>query len=84
MSYVYLLRSKAKSDETYVGSTNDLKRRLAEHNGGRRQHTRKHCPWKLVVAIAFRHEASGDAFEEYLKSGSGRGFARRHFLTGDS
>ncbi|MHC4481773.1 MAG: GIY-YIG nuclease family protein, partial [Planctomycetota bacterium] len=32
MRYVYLLQSSSHPRQTYVGSTNDLKRRLAEHN----------------------------------------------------
>jgi putative endonuclease len=39
MYYVYLLRSAAKRNETYVGSTSDLKKRLADHNSGKSIHT---------------------------------------------
>jgi hypothetical protein len=42
-------------------------------------HTRKHRPWQLHVRIEFSDEQRAAAFEKYLKSGSGRAFARRHF-----
>jgi hypothetical protein len=37
-------------------------------------------PWDLVAVIEFTNEASAVAFEKYLKSGSGRAFAKRHFV----
>jgi hypothetical protein len=39
----------------------------------------KHKPWTLVVALEFTDEALAKRFEKYLKSGSGRAFAKRHF-----
>jgi hypothetical protein len=36
--------------------------------------------WELVTTIEFTTEASAVAFEKYLKSGSGRAFAKRHFV----
>jgi predicted GIY-YIG superfamily endonuclease len=36
-------------------------------------------PWKLVVQIGFDDKAKAVAFEKYLKSGSGRAFAKKHF-----
>ena len=44
MFYVYLLRSKTNPDQTYVGSTSDLRKRLAEHNAGKSIHTNKFKP----------------------------------------
>jgi len=41
--------------------------------------TAKHRPWELVVAVEFANEDRALAFERYLKSGSGRAFAKRHF-----
>jgi len=36
-------------------------------------------PWSLLVSIEFSTERAASAFERYLKSGSGRAFAKRHF-----
>jgi predicted GIY-YIG superfamily endonuclease len=44
MKYVYLLQSIDFPDQTYVGVTDDLKARLAKHNGGYSPHTRKYKP----------------------------------------
>ena len=79
MFYVYLLQSAAYDDQRYVGLTSDLKRRVAEHNGGRSPHTSKYVPWKLVAYFAFAEREKAAAFEQYLKSGSGQAFANKRF-----
>jgi len=77
--YVYLLRSLSSPQENYVGSTQNLPRRLEEHNAGKSPHTSKFVPWKCVVAVRFDDDSKAVAFERYLKTGSGRAFAKRHF-----
>jgi len=82
MTYVYLLRSIPSADQRYVGKTDNLKRRLAEHNSGKGIHTCKYAPWRLVVAVAVAFAADDRkalAFERYFKTGSGHAFAGRHF-----
>ena len=79
MFYVYLLRSKSHPTEQYVGCTTDLKQRLLDHNRGDSPHTAKFIPWELEVYVAFQQRKTATAFEKYLKSGSGRAFAKRHF-----
>lgn len=78
MHYVYILRSKSDPDQTYVGSTGDLRRRLAEHNSGKSIHTNKFKPWELMAYLALPERQFAEQFERYLKSGSGRAFAKRH------
>jgi len=79
MKYVYMLESESHSDRHYVGCTYDLKRRVDDHNKGQSTHTKKFMPWKLLGYIAFANEEKADEFEAYLKTGSGRAFAKRHF-----
>jgi predicted GIY-YIG superfamily endonuclease len=79
MHYVYLLRSKSHPKEQYIGSTTDLKKRLLDHNRGDSPHTAKFAPWDLVAYFAFQEKEKATAFERYLKTGSGRAFAKRHF-----
>ena len=79
MQYVYLLRSKSNPKEQYVGCTTDLKQRILDHNHGHSPHTAKFTPWELVAYFAFKEKEKAAAFEKYLKSGSGRAFAKRHF-----
>ncbi len=77
MHYVYLLRSEVFPDETYIGLTSDLRKRLKRHNAGGNPHTAKHKPWRLVTYLAFTTREQAAAFEVYLKSGSGRAFAAK-------
>ncbi len=79
MTYVYLLQSLQYPNQRYVGLTGDLDSRLKEHNAGRSPHTAKYVLWELVVSICFQNEQHAMNFERYLKSGSGRAFAQRHF-----
>ena len=74
--YVYLIESLSAQGERYVGMTTDLKQRLREHNQGKSSHTTKFSPWKLITYLAFSDRAKAEAFERYLKSGSGHAFAR--------
>ena len=76
--YVYVLISEHDPDAHYTGLTDDLQERLRAHNAGRVTHTWKLAPWRLQTAIAFQDRERAAAFERYLKSGSGRTFARRH------
>ncbi len=79
MFYTYILRSIDHPNQRYIGSTADLQARLAKHNAGEVPHTSKFKPWRIQTAIAFDSKEKVVAFEDYLKSGSGREFAKRHF-----
>ncbi|MCL4404026.1 GIY-YIG nuclease family protein [Patescibacteria group bacterium] len=56
--YVYLLKS-LKNQSLYIGCTDNLKRRLREHNGGKSYHTKKYLPWQLIYfeGYANKHDA---------------------------
>jgi putative endonuclease len=77
MKYVYLLESINFPNESYVGLTDDLRARFSAHNAGHSPHTAKFRPWRLVSYVAFTDEQKAIAFERYLKSGSGRAFAKK-------
>jgi len=79
MRTVYLLRSISSPGRRYVGVTDDLPRHLREHNTGKSAHTRQDAPWECAVAISFKDVRKANAFERYMKSGSGHAFAGRHF-----
>jgi putative endonuclease len=81
MFYTYVLQSQIEPSQRYVGHTTDLRQRVAEHNSGKCPHTSKFLPWKVRVYIAFETIEQAQHFERYLKSGSGRAFANRHFWT---
>ena len=77
--YVYVLRSRIDTNRHYVGLSDDLAERLNKHNAGQCKYTSKFRPWQIETAISFQSKEKAVAFEKYLKSHSGRAFARRHF-----
>ena len=79
MIYVYVLQSTAHPERFYVGLSTEPEIRIENHNDGRNFHTAKWRPWRLTVCIAFASRQRAVTFERYLKSGSGRAFAKRHF-----
>ncbi|MFH0772660.1 MAG: GIY-YIG nuclease family protein [Candidatus Omnitrophota bacterium] len=79
MWYVYVLRS-AKDNFLYIGSTNDLNRRIEEHENGICASTRLHCPFELAGYFALRDRGRAIEFEKYLKTGSGKAFLSKRIL----
>ena len=75
MKFVYILESLT-GEHFYTGITDDLDARLSKHNSGAVSHTSKFRPWRIKSYVAFTDEARAIAFEKYLKSGSGRAFAK--------
>jgi predicted GIY-YIG superfamily endonuclease len=62
-----------------VGITSHVAKRITAHNDGRPPHTSKFKPWKLIAYLAFSTSDKAQEFEKYLKTGSRRAFANRHF-----
>jgi putative endonuclease len=83
MHFVYVLQSLSNPDKHYTGCTSDVADRLKRHNAGhyasQSRQSAMYGPWKLIVQIGFEDRARAFAFEKYLKSGSGRAFAKKHF-----
>ena len=76
---VYVLRSDADQNRRYIGLTNNLRDRLSWHNEGPSGYTVANRPWSVLVSLEFPNEQAAARFERYLKSVSGRAFAKRHF-----
>jgi len=68
MFYTYIIYSP-RLERYYVGSTNNLQRRLEDHNRGKDKYTRKGFPWELKYSETFpsRAEAYSREFEIKLK-----------------
>jgi putative endonuclease len=79
MWYVYILKS-LKDWQLYVGSTNDLRRRVREHQNGLCESTRYRRPLNLEAYIAVQDESVARNLEKYLKSGSGIATLRKRIL----
>jgi len=73
MFYVYVLKSQ-KDEELYIGSTNDLKRRIKEHQNGKSFSTKLRRPFELIYYEAYKNEHDARIREHSLKF---RGNARR-------
>lgn len=77
MYFVYSIQSVNNPDRYYVGLTLDVERRLEEHNAGKSIHTNKFRPWTLVSYTVFIDKTKAEKFEVYLKTSSGRAFAKK-------
>jgi predicted GIY-YIG superfamily endonuclease len=80
MWYVYFL--ELTNGDTYVGSTNDLRRRFARHQNRQVPATRGYCPTTLRAYVAVATSKQPRELEQYFKSGSGKAFAKKRFLSG--
>jgi len=80
MHYVYILQSIDNPNQTYIGLTSDLKKRLGSHNSGANKHTSKFKPWKIIWYCSFMSEEKAIAFEKYLKSASSIAFTDPYYL----
>jgi len=78
MASVYILKS-LKDNRTYVGSTNNFERRLAEHNAGRVTSTKHRIPFKILFTEEFETSREAKKKELYYKSGAGRRKLKEYF-----
>lgn len=77
MWYVYFLH--LSNGGVYVGSSNDLRRRVASHERGQVKSTKAHLPVALKSYVAVEAENTTRELEHYFKSGSGKAFATKRF-----
>ncbi|KKU52016.1 MAG: Excinuclease ABC subunit C [Candidatus Moranbacteria bacterium GW2011_GWE2_47_10] len=72
MYYTYVLES-LKNKRLYVGYTNDLKRRLSDHNAKRGSvYTSKNAPFKIIFYEAYLNKKDATKAEKFFKTGYGR------------
>jgi putative endonuclease len=76
--YVYFL--KLSNINIYVGSTNDLRRRIKSRNDGDVISTRAHLPIALKAYVAVETETLARTLERYFKTGSGKAVAKKRFF----
>lgn len=79
MFYVYVLQSLSYNTH-YVGSTEDVERRLSEHNAGKCRYTSGRMPWQLVYKEECGGRSEAVRRERFLKSGQGRKFLKEKLL----
>ena len=73
MFYTYVLKSK-KDNKLYIGYTNNLKRRIEEHNSGLVKSTAYRIPLELIYYEACVNKYKAIKREKYFKTGFGRRF----------
>jgi len=79
MWYAYGLKCQDKS--LYIGSTNNLKRRLFEHNCGKSKGIKGRSPFVLEFYVAVKSETQARNLEKYFKTGSGKAIVKKRILT---
>ncbi len=73
--YVYILLSK-KDDKLYIGYTNDLKRRIQEHNAKKNFSTKNRLPLILIYVETCLNEEDAKRRKRYLKTTQGHRFLK--------
>lgn len=71
MWYVYVIKSKER-EFMYIGSTNDLNRRITEYDNGLSLSTKAYRPFEMLCYVAVRTEEQARSLERYFKTGSGK------------
>ena len=80
MFTVYVLQSTVAS-KAYVGFTNNIERRIAEHNAGKHSYTKRYMPWILKYTEQFDNLREARERERYFKSGAGRKYLKTRIFS---
>ena len=78
MYYVYRIRSRVKPDQSFIGTSRNVKKRVLMHNSGQLEATREYRPWIVSFYAAFSRKSLAKDFEDFLKSPAGKSFGRKH------
>jgi len=78
--YVYILKSEINPKKVYVGITNDINRRIDEHNSKTQTYTKRYAPWELIAYMTFFTREKAANLEKYFKAPSGKAILNKHFL----
>ncbi len=74
--YVYIIESQL-DQSYYIGQTQDLEKRLNQHNNGLSKYTKRKMPWKLVYFEEFENRSDAMRRESFLKRQRNREFYKR-------
>ncbi|HOG15564.1 MAG TPA: GIY-YIG nuclease family protein [Candidatus Absconditabacterales bacterium] len=77
---VYIIKS-INHNYTYTGMTNNLERRLNEHNLGNTPSNKKYAPFKLIYHEIVENSKIARQREKYLKGGNGRNRLKKQLET---
>ncbi len=80
MFFVYVIVSEIKGLRFYVGFSQDLNKRLIEHNSGKTKSTKGYRPWKRFYNETFNTRIEAREREKYLKSGIGKEMIKKKWF----
>jgi putative endonuclease len=75
MFFVYAIRSLVRT-YIYVGLTENVDRRVMEHQSGKNKTTRPYRPFEIILIEEFQSRIEAREREKYLKSGIGKEFLK--------
>jgi putative endonuclease len=75
MFHVYVISSLARN-YLYVGLTDNVERRINEHQSGKNKTTKPYKPYKVILIEQFETRVKARMREKYLKSGIGKEFLK--------
>ncbi len=76
--YTYIIES-ITNKRWYIGHTNDIDRRLSEHNSGQNKSTKGKGPWKLIFLRSFDNNLDANRFELRLKRFRNKKFIKTEY-----
>lgn len=76
--YTYIIES-LKTHNWYIGHTNNINRRLVEHNSGQNKPTKNKGPWKLIFLVDFETNVEANRFEIKLKKIRNKDFIKKDY-----
>jgi predicted GIY-YIG superfamily endonuclease len=79
MYYVYRIQSLENKNKSFIGTTRNVKKRLAMHNRRKISSTAMDAPWRVSFYAAFTRKERAEEFKEFLKTREGKSFAHKHF-----
>jgi len=71
MYYVYVIKS-ISNNKIYIGHTDNLQKRLLEHNSGYSKATKHSCDWQVIHKEEYLDRSLAMKREKFLKTGDGR------------
>lgn len=81
MRYITYVLKSLNFKKTYIGHTDNLERRLREHNDGKGVFTKRYKPWKVLHVEMFNCEEESIKREKYLKSCAGRRWMKKNLFS---
>ncbi len=76
MFHIYILQSQ-KDNKRYIGFTENLEKRIDDHNSGLVKSTKNRRPLVLIYSEEFQSKSEAFKREKFFKSGYGRSFLKK-------